>query len=341
MKGSALIAQGGFGCVFYPPVKCNEYNTKDYISKIQIESEQSENEIILGKMIENIPDYKFHFAPTVEKCNLNISKAELKGEKRCKIFKTKKQEKFINLIMPYINGGAFGDFIAFNANPKLTLLVIINSFSHLLKSFTILQSNSICHFDIKSDNILIDETTNLPIIIDFGLSIFIPDIKNFKKYFYNYFPSYYIWPPEVHYINFLLHKKDQPTLTDIENLCETFTKHAFHGRFSPLFIEKYKVSCRDFLKQFLGRDSSEVILEIITFWSTWDIFALCFMYLDFFIKIADGSEFVTGISELLMQNINPDPTKRLDIKQTATRFNQFKNNQKYDEIVKKFALLRT
>ena len=34
---------------------------------------------------------------------------------------------------------------------------------------------------------------------------------NYTNYFYIYALEYYIWSPEVHYINLLLHYNDEPT----------------------------------------------------------------------------------------------------------------------------------
>ena len=335
MKDSELIAQGGYGCVYYPPIKCKKYNTKNYISKIQVDSPQAKNELVLGEYISDILDSRFYFAPTIGKCNLNISKAKLKDKESCRVFKTHKQEKFVNLIMPYIDGGSIDEFISKNNNPKLTLLTIIHSYSHLLKSIKILQEHAICHFDIKTENVLFDETINLPIIIDFGLSIYMPDIKNIKKYFLYFTPSYHLWPVEIHYLCYLLYEKAYPTIKDVENITHTYTSIAFKGRFSHNFIAKYNTKCIEFLTKFIGREPQEVASTIITYWNTWDIFSLSFMYFDILIPIADNNPFTIRFSELLLQNIHPDPTKRNSIEKTSIIFNKFKNNQKYDQIVKR------
>ena len=333
MSNSKLVAQGTFGCVYYPPIKCKKYDTDDYISKIQADSTEAENELFLGKHLSKLPNLRFHFALPIDKCKLNISEANLTNMESCRIFKTTSQEKFVNLIMPYVSGRAIDEFISQNDDPKHTLLAIIHGFSHLLTSIRILQEQTICHFDLHSGNVLFDETINLPIIIDFGLSIYIPNIIDLKRFFYNYFPSYHIWPIEIHYLCFLLYRKVNPDLTDIENICKMYTSKEFDSRFSPAFIDKYYISCVEFLKKFLGQQKDKVINTIITYWKTWDIFSLSFMYLDILTPIANDSPFIRSFSELLFQNIHPNPTKRHPIEETSNIFNKLKNNQKYDRTV--------
>ena len=46
---SKLLAQGGFGCIYYPGINCNSKPTSDkFVSKIQKRNQTSENEINIG-----------------------------------------------------------------------------------------------------------------------------------------------------------------------------------------------------------------------------------------------------------------------------------------------------
>lgn len=48
---------------------------------------------------------------------------------------------------------------------------MIHCYIHILKGIKLLLENNVVHYDIKGDNILFDEIKEIPIIIDFGLSI--------------------------------------------------------------------------------------------------------------------------------------------------------------------------
>ena len=79
--------------------------------------------------------------------------------------------------MPYVQGGSIREFVNKRKHPKLVSRVLLDGFPHLLKGLDILHKNDICHFDIKLDYILVDEVRNIPIWIDFGLTIQISDLN--------------------------------------------------------------------------------------------------------------------------------------------------------------------
>ena len=64
----------------------------------------------------------------------------------------------------------------------------------------------IVHLDIKPNNLLYSLKDMSPLLIDFGISIPMKslDEKNKWEYFYAYIPEYYIWPLEVHVINYYI-----------------------------------------------------------------------------------------------------------------------------------------
>ena len=51
--GGGFLAQGGYGCVFYPEVNCQgkDTNNKNFLSKIVQRDFSAENEINIGKNI--------------------------------------------------------------------------------------------------------------------------------------------------------------------------------------------------------------------------------------------------------------------------------------------------
>jgi len=61
---SKLIGEGGFGCVFYPGIKCN--GTSDKVmhnaTKIQRQDFNSKNESVVGSILKQLPSYSCFFA---------------------------------------------------------------------------------------------------------------------------------------------------------------------------------------------------------------------------------------------------------------------------------------
>ena len=216
----------------------------------------------------------------------------------------------------------------------------------------LLETNRICHFDLNGDNILFSQEKTIPLIVDFGLSISIDQFNDqWSEFFYVYAPQYYFWPLEVHYINFL-ENKGKPTSEDLKKLCSTYVKHnvPLQQNFSPAFLKKYEALCLEVVKSYLEKSLTKD--DLLQYWYTWDNYTLSIMYLRiiFFLNITKtGSayvhnSFIINFSQILLQNIHPNPTKRLRLKKTAEIFASFFYNpevnkvENYDILLKNFSL---
>ncbi len=116
------------------------------------------------------------------------------------------------------------------------LSILFDLYERITDSIQLLIKYGIIHYDLKHNNILIDNVTQLPLLIDFGLSIYIKRLQEnpwneknetsqtvdsdlmfktessklqqnnyyWKQHFYVHAPEYYLWPLEVHIITFLI-----------------------------------------------------------------------------------------------------------------------------------------
>ena len=182
-----LLNQGGYGCVYTPALKCdNETDSNkdpsNYILKLQVMNTSAENEIALGKLISNIPNWKEHFAPIENKCNVDIRKIDknLLDEygSTCRIFE--KSDNLIALTIPYIRDGSFTKNIIQPKHDR-TFPCLVHSYEDILLSLQLLKKADIVHYDLKNDNLLYNNVLNKPIIIDFGLSIPFKEVKTIIK----------------------------------------------------------------------------------------------------------------------------------------------------------------
>ena len=119
------------------------------------------------------------------------------------------------------------------------LSILFDLYERITDSIQLLIKYDIIHYDLKNNNILIENTTQLPMLIDFGLSIYVKRLlenpwkeKNetsqtidsdimfksqsskllqnnyyWKQHFYVHAPEYYLWPLEVHIITFLINEQ--------------------------------------------------------------------------------------------------------------------------------------
>ena len=331
-SGGKLLAEGGYGCVFSPGINCNgtSIKNKKYVSKIQRYNSSAKNEIKIGKKIEELNGYEDHFVPVLKHCEIDIANIEDKEKGKCSIFKSKIKD-YVVMKLQYIEGEDFMDYLINQKNSVQLVSNIILSFNHLLKSLTMLESKFIVHYDLKGTNILYNINKEIPLLIDFGLSVNILTITNdkLKRIFYVYAPEYYIWPLETHYLCYLINKNKEPNSSELNDIAKMYVDNnkALQKNFSPGFLKKYKKKCVNQLELYNKLTFDERVKKILKYWKTFDNYSLSIMYLKFLYYInINGfidNKFIIFLSKLLLQNIDPNPDKRLSLIETIHTFNTF------------------
>lgn len=348
---SNLLSQGGFGCVYYPGLKCDNEDeskketNKNFVTKLQKRNFTSNNELNIGLTIKKNKYYEYFFLPVVSQCPVNIRAYKKKHEdelKECDVIKDE-DAKYMLMKIPYVKNKPVVESI-FNKtkNKKHIVISIIELYSASLKAIGVLIENNIVHFDLKSDNILYDTDLNHTKIIDFGLSIPIKKLNNnnLKEYFYIYAPEYFVWPLEVHVINFLIYEYrgddvDKKYIDEISNKIskEYVSSNKGINLFSKEFQKKYTELCtlqvKKYLKMRTKKDSKIsqkefIIFELVKFNDTWDNYAVSIMILRI-IDLLFPNEFVENnffetFSQLLLYNIHPNPLKRFNIDDSLKNF---------------------
>ena len=108
--------------------------------------------------------------------------------------------------------------------------------------------------------------------------------------------------------------------------------------FSPAFQKKFEAECYYELSKYIGKDSEAIIQRILKYWYTWDNYALSLLYIKllyYLIRNETGkvikNEFVRFFIELCLNNIHPNPKKRLNVQETIKSFNVFLYNEQVDK----------
>ena len=345
-KGGALISEGGYGCIFYPSIKTKE-NYK-YVSKIQKNNFDSRNEAYIGNILNDVPSYLNHFVPVMDSYDINVKKIDDDDIEKCTIFMKYKDTPFINMKIRYVNGKNFLDYIVNNKSSSFNFTkLLVNSYNHLLNTLDIMVNLKIVHYDLKGNNIMFDSSNQLPLILDFGLSIKMDEIKkeNLTKHFYTYAPEYSPWALELHYINFLLKVNPNPSNKDLEEMAHRFVNSETNPVsivFSKEFVSKFEKTCLNQLKKYNKIPTLEKKLNTLyKYFDTWDNYALSVIYITIFHFIYPSfnkNNFIEIMVTLLLQNIHPDPEKRLKVKETVNIFNEnllnFVNNVENIDLLK-------
>jgi hypothetical protein len=358
---SKVINQGGFGCIFYPSLSCKskrERESSEYVSKLVERNFSSKNEIDVGNIVKKIPFYSLYYVPVLENCRANLSKVGKKEIKKCSIIENEnKQEqhvKYILLKMKYVKNIKFTEYLLTNKSKKHILNIIFDTYSYFLFSLEQLMNYEVVHFDFKWDNAVIDLKTELPVILDFGISIPIRKLLDhdrglsgedkeennhdrekmdkynkqdkydvFRDYFYTYFPKYSLWPPEVHAVCYVLHEHSRITPESLQQLVDEYVDSvAAFGIFSQDFLEKYKKLCIETMDHLIDKPRSYVVHECLKFWNTWDNYALSISYFQIIRFISSSgftsNAFLLSFSKILLGNVHPDPSRRSSY--TTTRY---------------------
>jgi serine/threonine protein kinase len=192
-----IIGQGTYGCILYPGFDCNGVPNENmkYLSKIQLNNENTIKENEIGKIIMTIPNYQLYFAPVISSCGINISEmVDNENIKECDIVKKYKDslsdgsasntnETYSMNKIFYVGNEDVKQFmnhiITEEEDTSITYKMKLIIDLHIMILYELMQiaEKNIIHFDIKSNNIMVNSITGLPVVIDFGMSYLIESLQ--------------------------------------------------------------------------------------------------------------------------------------------------------------------
>lgn len=333
---SKLLSQGGFGCVYYPGLTCQGESTsrKDVVTKLQKDDFNAKNEITIGKLVADLPNYSLFYLPVMKSCPVDLRAVDKKLVSQCDIVQHGEDIKYVLMEIPFVANKPFYGILTQAPLKKRVkkhiMLDITQSYSYLLNSINYLLSLQIVHFDLKGDNILYNTQTGDPQIIDFGISIPIKTLndQNIRDYFYAYAPEYYVWPLEVHVINYLLHvSEDKLTKEDAVLIAKSYTEsNKALDIYSPEFRQKFQDSCERQMNAWVGKPRNKTIYDLAENYKTWDNYALSVLYLKMFEYMFPSgfhrNPMLIRFSQLLLLNLSPSPSKRKSLTDTEKTFRE-------------------
>ena len=326
---SKLLSEGGFGCVFHPQIGCDGKPTNDekVVTKVQIRDFNSENEALVGSLIESIPVYTMFFLPAISSCPINVRSIESNIISECSIIADADDtKKFIALNIPYIDGVDFIEALK-DGSAKQAILTVAETYRYIINAIEKLHTVSVAHLDLKLGNIVYKRNTSLPRIIDFGISVPIEEVndENMTDYFYSYEPTYYIWSPEVNLLNYLCHRTNNPlTSSNIERIAAEIVdgNKGFEGR-DEAFKDKYLKELIAAFGKYQGIQINEAKKALLQTWKSWDLYSLNVMYLriidSLFPDLKDNS-FVSKMRDVFDKGVSANFEDRSDPGQLAGAF---------------------
>ena len=315
-EGSEKIGEGSYGCVLRPPPHCakskNRSGTKA-VGKILLKT-NAKIELQIGALVKSIPDWeKYYIVQEEEDCDpANFKRIRSEYIEECKILQSGMiRDKNLTQVVSRYGGKTLADTLPTSTFDYMRAL------KHMLEGIWKLQKQGICHYDLKENNIVVDEHSTLR-IIDFGGS-FVGDAvtaETVRNHVYSFMPEYNTQPPELSVQNGL----NDGGYSRMELYrYSVYKKYTFTQMESLLGVSKSAAETE--LAAFWNSyDGSPGWAEFFrTYWRTWDSWAVgviflkiwkrCLLY-DTFIKntlVPHG----TVLKGVLRGLLEVDPRKRL------------------------------
>jgi len=334
-----IISQGSYGCIFRPGYMCDGkgMTTNKYITKIQKNTKVSNRETAIGKKIQKIPNYQEYYAPVLKSCNVSLSTISEKEVDKCKIITNKSADtttsalKYESNKLRYVGKNSILKHLlnVYNKRPSGIVRTVVESHRALLNGFEKLSDAGIVHFDVKENNIICDDNTGIPIIIDFGVSIDVTNISknDYRDAFYVYGVDYGPWCLEIAMISYAANKigvaevKTENLLSLVglgkeaemkewqdqlvektqidEIIAGHFSKnHAVNELLSESQRAEYRRKVDTYYATFIGKKWIDMVNEMQKSMLTWDNYGLSVVYL-YAIETLNLSE-EKNISSLLL-----------------------------------------
>ena len=179
MEGGAIIGQGHYGCVFDPPLLCEDAiklkKGRRVVGKLAEETD-AKDELHAAKVLSAIPNSNEYFvlADTSTYCKNLVplnEQPDKKGVKLCEPIKHYGSKDMVHYTMPF--GGISIMKYVESRNKSFPIREIV---SHLLEGAALMTLNNYVHYDIHLGNLLIEGSKAR--FIDFGFSFSASEITS-------------------------------------------------------------------------------------------------------------------------------------------------------------------
>lgn len=356
-KNVKYIAEGSFGCVFSSKVQCKNENKEmlknnGFVSKVSVSSSDGNlnREILLGKkIIYGVSQYDYYFAPILKSCPIDIGMIDDDEIKKCDLMSNDKksnEKDYISSTLKYIGRNSLYEFLDSEKRSSSHIKKILESHLHLILGLEKLlcMEDPIIHYDLKNGNIMYDESYNVPIMIDFGLSYTRSELfsspmnlEALNQIFYVYYEKYSAWNIDVVLLSYIT---QEIAMKDGINLNSQILKPYYENLIQVVddFIEGSEMfeteeereiflgDTKEYLSWFYKKTISTLIEGLRNRWKTWDnysIAAVFYLYLQNN-KDLNENKYVIAYKKMLKEIIYSTPkNERQEPEKTRERIVSF------------------
>lgn len=327
-------------------------------SKVQRRSSSLDQEIEhILKLVLNVPQHHMYFVVPKRVCNLTelkdvqdcdkLTKRKAKGDEKgegdekgrlvggrpknayeeelVEALRYDKNGMWVNMLMRNIDHGlSVGAYLRSITHVE-RWSSLLRLYKHLTEAVTLLVEEKVglIHWDLHSDNIMVDARTGIPYMIDFGLSIDAHDAseratvaRSFEVH-----PYHYRWPLETQFMMWA-HRGSE----GVDAMVDMLTSHMrFFDICSVGFKERYVAGAKAFYKEFTRAHGKSDLMWLG--WHTWDGYAVAVLFLQYICSMYSSGFYVNNrmlrdLFKLLLENIHYDWRRRPTAKETLRRLRE-------------------
>jgi hypothetical protein len=316
-KELKLVNSGAFGCIYNPSMNCNgDIGSDRYITKIQKSDRTIKHELETSDKIRKIHGYARFFAPVLKSCDVRISKDRLKDLKKCEVFEkesveTIKETEYVSMKIRYVGDNDLKKHLFSKKNQSDFLNEVWKTHIHILKGIYKLFANKIVHYDLKYNNIILDNSKKTPIIIDFGQSWSVDKLETEKEISAAFFvfDQYDYWCIDILICNYIIQKigfndakNIMVTEAEIDNIYDVFVygrepkyepnsentkKLILNDAFrygilhNPQKMYDFKGVIHEYINPFINKKTWwELYEDLLKCANTWDCYSIAIIYLN-------------------------------------------------------------
>lgn len=330
MDGGAIIGQGRYGCVFDPPLLCEDAIEKKkgrqrMVGKLS-DIADAKDEIIASRVLSEIANAKEYFvlADLGSYCDDIIplnEQPDKKGIQMCEPIQHFGNKKIVHYTMPF-GGISIWKYFESRNEPFPVRAMI----THILEGAAIMALNGYVHYDIHNNNILVEGSKAR--FIDFGQSFSSYNITQdtLDERWKEYKPSFPTEAPEVTVITGL--RKGYTFDSVVKQVIKE--KPALKTAETVLGLSRFK-QLNDFVtfwKTSIVCKKSDWLGFFRLYWPAFDAWAIGVIITQIYSKalsiknVAPDWRTLNGeIKELLKGLLRMDPRRRLDSVEALHLFN--------------------
>jgi hypothetical protein len=323
--------------LFFSREKGEDNNLKEERNKIKLKNELFLNEIEISEKIKKMPEYLNYFDVFTDYSNMVFGElneitelnemSDLNEITKLRENNAGLDEKFA--IVNY-KSGFYIDFYDFFLNlptAKLFIFHIIDSFSYLIKSLLILNTNNICFLNLSAENIVFNGISLKPLLHNFEYGLYIKHINvDYLCQIINKLDDLSDKPLDIHVIFYLIRNNERTlSYSIITEICDNYVKNLkVLDLFSQKHKEFFKNECIESLKKFINKPKTEIINELLTFMSSWDNYCISILFLHIVTNTIHTfslkDTFMNKFLVLINKNIHPDFNQRESLQGTIAQF---------------------